>query len=156
MPVTSDIFMWRLNCPASEVLMTEKRSAPMVKLPGSTSSEVPSVLLSQAAICAHSAPTHTSMRLVGNSGLLGPNNTVSIIRCLQKKAITPTMTMAMAPRTKCGRRASMCSKKVISDGSVSSRFMLGFPRPGLYSSSFFGAVSFLEALSFPDLVSSAV
>lgn len=69
------------------------------------------------------APTHVSMRLVGKSGLCGPNSTVSIMKLLQKKATSPMTPIAITPRTRCGRRASMCSKKVISVDSGSFFFM---------------------------------
>ena len=122
-PVRSEIFMWRLNCPDNEVLMIEKRSLAMRKVSGSVSNDVPSTLLSHSAICAHWAPTHVSMRLVGKSGLCGPNSTVSIMKLLQKKATSPMTPIAITPRTRCGRRASMCSKKVISVDSGSFFFM---------------------------------
>ena len=123
-PVRSEIFMWRLNCPDSEVLMIEKRSLAMRKVSGSVSNDVPSTLLSHSAICAHWAPTHVSMRLVGKSGLCGPNSTVSIMKLLQKKATSPmTPPSPLAPDAGAGRR---CARKKSSPSTPDPFFSCSF------------------------------
>ncbi len=135
--------MWRLNCPASEVLMTEKRSSAISKAATSVSNEVPRVLLSQAATCAHSAPIHDNMRLGGISALLGPKRTVSMMKCLQKKAAMPMSTMASAPRTRWGAEGVDVLEEGHLRGSASGCFMLwravgvsDSPVEGYFSGSF--------------------
>ena len=161
MPAMSEIFMWRLNCPASEVLMTWKRSDAIWNAATSVSNAVPNVALSHAARWAHSAPIHDSMRLVGKSAFLGPKSTVSMMKCLQRNAAIPTSTTASAPRTRWGRRASMCSKKVISEDSGSACFMwrraVEIPDVpiGCYFSESFSTVSCFRAVFSAGVFSSA-
>ncbi len=80
---------------------------------------MPSTLLSHSAICAHWAPTHVSMRLVGKSGLCGPNSTVSIMKLLQKKATSPMTSDCHHPSHQMRAQGVDVLEKVISVDSGS-------------------------------------
>ena len=122
-PVTNEIFMCRLNCPAMAVLITRKSRFETSNASGLTLSESPVRPLIQPQSAARPCPVSSSSRLVGKPALLGPKSTTSIRKCRAKNAATAITTTAAAPRTKWGRSAAKWDQKSISALSVPA---LGF------------------------------
>jgi hypothetical protein len=120
-PEIIETFMWRLNCPAICVLMTRKSRFATSKASVLTLRESPDQELIHAHRSASACPAASSRRLVGKSALLGPNNTVSIRKCFERKATTATTTTATALRTRWGRSAARWSQKLISTSEDSIR-----------------------------------
>ena len=98
MAATNATCMCRLNCPESAVFTMLN----LIWLMHSVSSPI-----------SRWDMWHRNL-FVGKSGDWGPISTRSMMNFLARKATTIMTSNAMTPRTRWGRRASICSKKVIS------------------------------------------